>query len=124
MSYNDHPPPPSRANLSLIRPSGFPLGVIGIARCSSTDSLSSIYSQFTALISEVFTDGSIYPLAKSCFVFEEGDGSTNMNVGDQLPGLVIIPGMMGNKELFIGTLISDLCSNILGGFSSLVSTVA
>lgn len=121
MNYQDHPPPQSRLPLSLIRPSSFPLGVIGIACCSPTDSLSTIYAQFTVLLSEIFSEGSVYPLAKSCFVFEEGDGSTNLNVGDHLPGLVVIPSMMGNKELYIGTLISDLCSNILGGFSNMVS---
>ena len=54
-------------------------------------------------------------------MFEEGDGNTNLNIGNNLPGLVVIPSMMGNKKLYIGTLLAELCSNILGEFSIIVS---
>ena len=71
---------------------------------------------------ELFPADSLYPLARSCFVFEEGDGTTNLNLGDHLPGLVIIPSMMGNKKLYVGTLLADLCSNILAEFATVVSS--
>jgi trafficking protein particle complex subunit 9 len=106
--------------MSLFRPSHFPLGVIGIATCSQTDSLSSITAEFNAAVKDVFPPDSVYPLAKNCFVFEEGDGTTNLNLGDHLPGLVIIPSMMGNKKENIETLLADLCSNILAEFATVV----
>ena len=106
--------------MSLFRPSHFPLGIIGIATCSQTDSLSSITAEFNAAVKDLFPPDCLYPLAKSCFVFEEGDGTTNLNLGDHLPGLVIIPSMMGNKKENIETLLADLCSNILAEFSTVV----
>ena len=62
----------------------------------------------------------MFPLANNCLVFEDSDGSTNLNLGNY-PGLVVIPGMMGNKRLYVGTLIADLCSNILAEFATVVS---
>ena len=124
LSFIGHPPPPSRCDLDLFRPSDFPLGVLGIASCSQSDVLSSIYSQFNASVAELFPSHSAYPLALNCFVFEEGDGNTNLNVGNHMPGLVVIPSMMGNKKLYIGTLLAELCSNILGEFSMMVSMEA
>lgn len=121
LNYPSHPPPQSRFQLGIFRPSTFPLGVICVASCSQSDSISSIYAEYTSVLSELFPEGSVFPLARNCFVFEEGDGHTNLNIGASLPGLTIIPSMMGNKDLYVGTLISELCSNILGGFSSFVS---
>jgi hypothetical protein len=109
--------------MSLFRPSLFPLGVIGLATCSHSDSLSSIAAEFNATVKDLFPPDSIYPLAKNCFVFEEDDGTANLNLGDHLPGLVIIPSMMGNKKENIETLLADLCSNILAEFSSVVRLV-
>jgi trafficking protein particle complex subunit 9 len=124
ISFPSHPPPTSHDPLALFRPSHFPLGVIGVASCSQSDSLSSILAQFNAFVNDLFPRNSpyraIFPLAKNCFVFEEEDGSTNLNLGEQLSGLVVIPSMMGNKGLYIGTLLADLCSNILGEFATLV----
>lgn len=114
LSFPTHPPPLSHLQLSLLRPSHFPLAVIGVAACSQTDSLGSILAHFNAYLSDLFPAGGIFPLAKNCFVFEESDGITNLNLGDNLPGLVVIPSMMGNKKLYIGTLLADLCSHILG----------
>ena len=111
LSFPSHPLPSSYAQLSLFRPSDFPLGVIGIATCSQGELLPAISSQFRAAVSELFPEGSTFPLAKNCFVFEEGDGNTNVN--SNIPGLVVIPGMMGNKKLYVGTQLADLCSNIL-----------
>lgn len=120
LSYPSHPLPMTHIPLSLLRPSDFPLGVIGVASCSQNDSLGSILAHFNATISEMFPTGAIFPLANNCFVFEESDGNTNLNLGN-LPGLVVIPSMMGNKKLYIGTLLADLCSNILAEFATVVS---
>ena len=124
LSFPSHPPPPSHASLSLFRPSHFPLAVIGVAACSQTDSLSTILSQFSDALSEVFPPDSIFPFAKNCFVFEDGDGATNLNLGENVPGLVVIPSLMGNKKLYIGTLLADLCSRILSEFGVLVGAQA
>ena len=43
-----------------------------------------------------------------------------MNITDDLAGLVIIPSAMGNKKLYIGTLLAGLCSSVLGELSVLV----
>ncbi|KAI0054107.1 hypothetical protein FA95DRAFT_1591856 [Auriscalpium vulgare] len=123
LSFPSHPPPISHWPMSLFRPSHFPLGVIGIATCSQTDSLSSISAEFNAAVNDLFPNDSLYPLANNCFVFEEGDGTTNLNLGDHLPGLVIIPSMMGNKKENIETLLADLCSNILAEFSTVLNTL-
>jgi hypothetical protein len=124
LCFPTHPPSSSHHGLSLFRPSHFPLGVIGIASCSQTDSLSSITAEFNAAVRDLFPPDSMYPLAKNCFVFEEGDGTTNLNLGDHLPGLVIIPSMMGNKKENIETLLADLCSNILAEFSTVVRALS
>lgn len=94
--------------------------MIGIGVCSQTESLSATLDQFNASLLEVFPSGSLFPLAKNCFVFEDSDGTTNLNLGDNVPGLVVIPSMMGNKKLYIGTLLADLCSHILGEFGRVV----
>ncbi|KAJ7940592.1 TRAPP II complex [Mycena leptocephala] len=121
LSFPTHPPPFSHLPLSLLRPSNFPLAVIGLAACSKTDSLPEILADFNAGLLDIFPAGGMYPLAKNCFVFEEGEGNTNVNLGDNLPSLVVIPSMMGNKKLYIGTLLADLCSHVLGEFGTLVS---
>ena len=121
LSFPLIPPPHTHQSFGLLRPSHFPLGVIGIASCSQADSLSGILAQFNASVTEVFPPNSVFPLARSCFAFEEEDGNTNLNIGEHLSGLVVIPSLMGNKKLYIGTLVADLCSNILAEFSSMVS---
>ena len=120
LSFPSHPPPISHASLALFRPSHFPLGVIGVGVCSQKDSLSSLLDQFNSSLAEIFPIGSLYPLAQNCFIFEDSD-SPNLNLGDSPPGLVVIPDMMGNKKLYVGTLLADLCSHILGEFGRLVS---
>jgi trafficking protein particle complex subunit 9 len=124
LSFPSHPPPTSHAPLSLIRPSHFPLAVIGVAACSQTDSLSDIFAQFNHVLSEVFPSDSIFPFAKNCFVFEDGDGAASLSLGENIPGLVVIPSLMGNKKLYIGTLLADLCSRMLGEFRALVGVHA
>ncbi|KAF9464726.1 TRAPP II complex [Collybia nuda] len=122
LSFPTHPPPRSHLPLSLLRPSHFPLAVIGVAACTQTDSLSSIYAQFNASLLDIFPSEGIYPLAKNCFVFEESD-DTNLNLSDNLPGLVVLPNMMGNKKLYIGTLLADLCSQIIGEFGVVIQAL-
>ncbi|GLB34932.1 putative transport protein Trs120 or TRAPPC9, TRAPP II complex subunit [Lyophyllum shimeji] len=122
LSFPTHPPPRSHLPLSLFRPSHFPLAVIGVAVCSKNDSLSSVYAQFNNSLIDIFPSDGIYPLAKNCFVFEEND-DTNLSLGDDLPGLIVLPSMMGNKKLYIGTLLADLCSQILGEFGVVVQAL-
>lgn len=119
LSYPLHSLPPSHTQLSLFRPSDFPFGVIGIASCSESQAMPSIQSEFSTLIHDIFPEGSTYPLAQNCFVFEEGENDADLGTH---PGLVVIPGVMGKKEVYIGTLLADLCSNILAEFATVVST--
>ncbi|CAK5277407.1 unnamed protein product [Mycena citricolor] len=121
LSFPSHPPPHSHLPLSLLRPSHFPLAVIGLGACSKTDSLPAIYDDFNASLLDIFPGGGVYPMAKNCFVFEEGEGNTNVNLGESLPGLVVIPSIISNKKLYIGTLLGDLCSHVLGEFGTLVA---
>lgn len=118
--FTRHPPPSSRLPLSLFRPSAFPLGVIGIASCGESGTLACIPAQFEAAQAEAFPSQWALPLARTCFVFEESEGNAAFDTGISPPGCVVIPSMMGNKKLYIGTLLAELCSNILGEFSSLV----
>ncbi|KAF8212193.1 TRAPP II complex [Mycena galopus ATCC 62051] len=120
LSFPTHPPPFSHLPLSLLRPSNFPLAVVGLAACSRTDTLPSVMAEFNTALLDIFPAGGMYPLGKNCFVFEEGEGNTNVNLGDNVPGLVVIPNMMPNKKLYIGTLLADLCSHVLGEFGTLV----
>ena len=120
LSFPTHPPPITHAPLSLIRPSHFPLAVIGLAVCSPSDTLTSILAQFNTVLLDLFPADALFPLARNCFVFEDGDGNNSSHLGDSLPGLVVIPSMMGNKKLYLSTLIADLCSNVLGEFGVLV----
>jgi len=120
LSFISHPPPSSHIPLSLLRSSHFPLAVIGIAACSQTDAFPSIHTQFNMALSEVFPPDSMFPFAKTCFAFEDSNGATNLNLSETLPGLVVIPHLMSNKKLYIGTLLADLCSQILGEFGVVV----
>lgn len=57
---------------------------------------------------------------KNCFVFEETEGSINLDLNENLPGLVVVPHIT-NRKLHIGTLLGVLCSQILAEFEVLVS---
>ena len=122
LSFPTHPPPHSHLPLSLFRPSHFPLAVIGIAVCSQSESLPSIHAQFNESLIDFFPPGSVFPLAKNCFVYDESEEGS-LNFTDNLPGLVVIPKVMGHKRLYIGTLLAGLCSNILEGFAVLVRLI-
>ncbi|KAF8910953.1 transport protein particle complex subunit [Gymnopilus junonius] len=122
LSFPSHPPPFSHSQLSLIRPSHFPLAVIGVASCSQTDSLKSLHSQFNAALIDIFPSSSTYPLVKNCFAFEEGEGNINLDLNDNFPGLVVVP-QITNRKLHIGTLLGVLCSQILSEFEVLVKAL-
>ncbi|KAG2134424.1 TRAPP II complex [Suillus bovinus] len=113
LSYPSHPPPPRHISLSLFRPSHFTLGIIGVAACSSSYSLTSALEQFENTVLDIFPEGSTFPLSKVCFAFEDEESAGSTGLGDTLPGIISIPSVMGNKKLYIGTLLADLCSHIL-----------
>ena len=52
-------------------------------------------------------------------MYDESDEG-NLNFTGDLPGVVVIPNVMGHKRLYIGTLLAGLCSNILEEFAMLV----
>jgi len=112
ISYPTHPPPRSHAPLTLVRPSHFPLAVIAIATCSQTDVLKSLFHQFNTTLSDLFPLGSTYPLVRNCFVFEENEGTLNLDTGESLPGLTVVPHI-ANRKLHLGTLLGVLCSQVL-----------
>ena len=122
LSYPSHPPADNHVPLSLFRTSDFPLAVVGIASCGPNDSLPTILAQFHTSLHEASPQGSMFHLASTCFVFEESDNTTNIDLGDGLDGLVVIPSIMGNKGTYISTLVADLCSKILVELATVVRT--
>jgi hypothetical protein len=119
LDYISHPPPIWHHSLALFRPSMFPLGIIGIASCTSSTSLSSLQTEFHRKVRHLYPYNSPYPLARSCFAFEESSETTHLNTEDN--GLEIIPSVLGNKTSgHIGMLLAGFCSQILSSFSSLV----
>lgn len=120
LRYPTHPPPTWHAPLALFRPSHFPLGVIGIADFSE-DAAPSLAAELRASIAEYFPEGSVFPLVSRCYAFE-GEGSSTANLGSTNSEVIVIPNVMGHKKVYIGTLIGELCSDILGDFTRLVST--
>ena len=123
LSYITHPPPSWHSVFSLFRTSSSPLGVIGIADCAQDTSFSSIVAQFKATLFTLFPPESPFPFATKCFAFEEGEGNVNLNVGTTMPELVTIPSLMGNKQVYVGTLLAELCHDILAEFPTLVSLI-
>ncbi|KZT09435.1 uncharacterized protein LAESUDRAFT_694916 [Laetiporus sulphureus 93-53] len=121
LSFSSHLPPPTRGALALFRPSDLPLGVIGIASCSHSDALPSTLSSFTNTLRELSSNGTSFETPGRCLVFEESDA--NLDVGDGFPGLVVIPSVMGHKRMYIGTLLAELCSDILGEFAVLMQSL-
>ncbi|KAG9318507.1 TRAPP II complex [Chiua virens] len=122
LCFSSHPTLNSHSPLSLFRPSHFNLGIIGIAACSSSHPLSSTAQQFENILADISSETSTFPLSKTCFAFQDGEGP-NTDLGENPPGLAMIPSAMGNKKLYIGTLLADLCSQILGEFGRLVHTL-
>ncbi|KAG8890406.1 hypothetical protein FRB99_003869, partial [Tulasnella sp. 403] len=123
LTFPTHPPPSWHASFSLFRPSHFPLGLIGIADCCASPSPQATVSAFSSTLAEYFPKGSAYPLASRCYAFEDGDEPSNVNLPTNLNQLVVIPSVMGNKKMYIGTLISELCGEILGAFTGLAKAL-
>lgn len=120
LTYLSYPLPLWHAPLAVFKPSDFPLGIIGISEGSASTSLSNLLGQFNAEVAQLFPNNSLFPLAQNCYVFEGDDEAGLINMNESYPGMVVIPNVMGNKELYIGTLIAELCSTILGEFANLV----
>ncbi|KZT67733.1 hypothetical protein DAEQUDRAFT_792472 [Daedalea quercina L-15889] len=121
LSYQSHPPASVHNALALFRPSDFPLGVVGIASCSHSDSISTTLASFKSTVKDVSLHKAAFPVSTNCFVFEEGDA--NLDLGDRFPGLVVIPSMMANKRVHISTLLAGLCSHILGDFATVMQSL-
>ncbi|KZV90255.1 hypothetical protein EXIGLDRAFT_649508, partial [Exidia glandulosa HHB12029] len=118
LSYVAHPPPASHAPLAVFRPSLFPLGVIGIASVPGKLSPAELVPHLNASIARVFPDEHApFPLARTCLAFESEE--TDVHDSPQTKGCTVIPAVMGNKKLYIGQLLADLCSNIIGEFTGL-----
>lgn len=123
ISFPTHPPPEAHSPLVLVRPSHFPLAIIGIGACSQGDSPKSLFHQFNATVTDLFPSGSQYPLVRSCFVFEESEGTVNLDPGENLPGLMVVP-RIANRKLHLGTLLGVICSQILVELGVLVELFA
>jgi len=100
-----------------------PMGVIGIARASSTDQLATLGANFKAQMEELLPPGTLFPLAKNCFAFQDEKSRFSLDTKDAFSGLVVIPHDMGNKQLYLITLIAELCSAILAGFSDFATVL-
>lgn len=122
LSFISHPSSHAHAPLSLFRPSHFSLGIIGITACSSSHPPSFALEQFDNALADISLEASTFPLAKTCFAFQD-DEESNVGLEENPSGLAIIPNAMGNKRLYIGTLLADLCSQILSEFGRLVCVV-
>ena len=64
----------------------------------------------------------MYPLARHLFIFEEGETLAGGGLAEPLPNVAVIPSLMGNKKLYIGTLLADVCSQVLREFGVVVGT--
>jgi len=123
LAYVTRPPPVSQAPLAVFRPSAFPLGVLGISSVPCKHPPEALVGEFNASIARAFPpEFAPFPLARNLFVFEEqeeGDASA----APAVPGSIIIPAVMGNKKLYLGQLLADLCSSIVGEFTGLVRLI-
>ena len=50
-----------------------------------------------------------------------GAADVNINVGAEVHDLVMIPSVMSNKQVYVGTLLAELCHDILTEFPPIVS---
>jgi len=60
---------------------------------------------------------------RSCFAFEESEGTVNLDPGENLPGLMVVP-RIANRKLHLGTLLGVICSQILVELGVLVELFA
>ncbi|KAF8334324.1 TRAPP II complex [Cantharellus anzutake] len=123
LSFLTHPPPTWRSAFNLFRISSFPLAVIGIADCTSGATASSLVAEFKADLSTLLPDGLPFPFTTKCLAFEEGEGNANMNLSTSTSELVTIPSLMGNKQVYVGTLLAELCHDIIVEFPSIVRCI-
>jgi hypothetical protein len=105
--------------------------VIGIASFPQGSSPDPLAAQLDAVISDMFPERKgLWPLrgVRRVLAFEEGDNQTqsddqNQNTAPPPPSVSVIPSFMNNKKLYIGTLVADLCSQILTSFGTVVRCV-
>ncbi|KAI6099877.1 TRAPP II complex [Pisolithus croceorrhizus] len=119
LSFTSHPTSPAQAPLYLFRPSFFSHAVIGVASCTPSYTPEAAREQLENILIDIFPESSASSPSKVCFVFQS-EVSTSGNINEVPSGLVIIPSVMRNKKLYIGTLLADLCSQILGEFGRVV----
>ncbi|KAL4067655.1 transport protein Trs120 or TRAPPC9 TRAPP II complex subunit-domain-containing protein [Scleroderma citrinum] len=122
LSFSSHPNSPTHDLLYLFRPSLFNHAVIGVAAYSSTQTPDAALEQMENILADISSDNSVFPLSKMCFMFQNED-VTNGNIDQNPPDVVLIPSAMGNKKLYIGTLLADLCSQVLGEFGRVVQVL-
>jgi trafficking protein particle complex subunit 9 len=121
LSYSTHPPPSWYNSFSLFRISCFPLCAIGIADFTGNIPPASLLAEFKETLSSAFPPASPFPFASKIFAFESGEDNTLNHSADGSPELIHIPSLMGNKQLYIGTLLAELCHDVLVEFPALVS---
>lgn len=115
---------PARQKLednSLARVSQWPMAIIGITSLTSSSQLVTLGAEFKAQMEEILPPDTMIPLAQNCLAFQEESSSSTLDTKDAFSGLVVIPNDMGNKELYLSTLVAELCSSMLAGFSDLVT---
>jgi trafficking protein particle complex subunit 9 len=106
---------------SLIRMSQWPMGILGITEASSSSQLATLGADFKAQLEEILPPDPFIPLAKNCLAFQPENSQFTLDTKDASSGLVVIPHDMGDKQLYLNTLVAELCSVILAGFSDIVS---
>lgn len=119
LSFSSRPSSPTHDSLYLFRPSLFNHAVIGVTAYSSTYTPDAAFEQLENVISDISPENSAFPFSKMCFMFQNEDSGSG-SLHDSPPGVVVIPSVMGNKKLYIGTLLADLCSQVLGEFGRVV----
>ena len=119
LNFSSHPSSPSHDPFYLFRPSLFNHAVIGVSAYSSTHTPDTALEELENIIADFSSEDLALPFSKMCFMFQNEDSTTG-GLSESPPGVVIIPSVMGNKKLYIGTLLADLCSQILGEFGRVV----
>ncbi|EJU05644.1 hypothetical protein DACRYDRAFT_113706 [Dacryopinax primogenitus] len=120
LAFPSHPPPSTAQPYALFRPASFVHGVIGVADCSSSSSLAALLAEFYGVLHEVFGPNPVFPLAGRCYAFDPADSQTDLDVGGALEGLTVIPTVVGDKRIYLGTLLANFCGCIIGEFAGLV----
>ena len=114
-----HLPPQSHAPLSLIRPSHFPLDVIGIAPAQGA-SLSSKATEFQYSLSTLPRQGSFCLLARELFVFKEGEAELDFSGTDFLHSVSVLPSSRQSRRPRLAALLEEICFRLLRSFEDMV----